>query len=187
MRRLSGGAFWAVTAVLLHSLVDFTLYSPAIFFIFCWLLASGEENASSAPVVSPLYRAASALCIMVLAVYGILSLPKPWLLQKHLLAAKAQYSPETAGQVVARLSELSVANPDDSSAALLYASALSNMAFQSKNKEALGLAASAYERALRLNPFRPATYSELSSVYEELGRSGEARRIMRARDMRFPS
>ena len=187
LRKISGGAFWAVTAVLLHSLVDFTLYSPAIFFIFCWLLACDAEAGETAPLPSRSNRAIAMLCAGALAVYAVFLLPEPWLLQKQLIAAKAQYSSDTAAQVLGRLDGLSQNNPDDSTVALLYASALARTGFDFKNREQLSLAAAAYERALRLNPFRPATYAELAAVYEALGRSGESRRIMEDKDRRFPS
>lgn len=187
LRKISGGAFWAVTAVLLHSLVDFTLYSPAIFFIFCWLLSCDAETGATAPLPALSNRAIAMLCAGALAVYAAFRLPEPWLLQKRLISAKAQYSPETAAQVLERLDGISQNNPDDSTAALLYASALARTGFDFKDREQLALAAAAYERALRLNPFRPATYAELAAVYESLGRSGEALRVLEIRSRRFPS
>ncbi|HOX23429.1 MAG TPA: hypothetical protein PLL10_08195, partial [Elusimicrobiales bacterium] len=179
---LSKGYLWAVIAVFLHSLIDFTLSAPAIFFVFCWLLAAGDEEGRSVELSGRLNKAAALVYVFCVAVYLAFLLPKPWFLQKQLITARADSAAIGAG-ALPRLQKIRDSNPDDANAALLYASALADAGFAGTNH--LESAAPAYERALRLNPFRPATYSELAAVYKAMGRQADVAQVLRWKADRF--
>ena len=186
LRRLEAGYRWAVIAVFLHSLGDFTLNGPALFFIFCWLLSCADSEGAYAalPGDKPVIAGATALAVAAFIQLAFI-IPRPWLAQRGLIAARNAYHSEYPAHGLSGMQRLLIAYPDDSNAALLLASAMADSAYSSGDRALLAQSAVAYERAVRLNPFRPATYTEMAALCQALGRPQDAELVLRRKAERF--
>lgn len=185
LRSLDSPYRWAVITVFLHSIGDFTLNGPAVFFVFCWLLSCGESRLEEAAL--PDGRRAFAAAVLVLALSAPLAFAaaRPFMAQRRLIAARNSYQSSYPAHDLDRIKRLVIANPDDANAALLLASAMADSAYSTGDKSLLAQAVIAYERALRLNPFRPATYTEMAALSRALGRPQDAELVLRRREVRF--
>ncbi|MCX5783331.1 MAG: O-antigen ligase family protein, partial [Elusimicrobia bacterium] len=163
LSRFEGAQVWAIIAVVFHSTIDFTLNVPSVFFIFCCLLSSGLKR-EDIIYVSGAKRWAVAAVALIAAVWLSAGVLGQWTLQKKTLALKN-------GIEEGKISEIARENfpPENFAVSLISAQHGFRKAVLNKDRAELVNSAVNYEKATRLNPFRPATYGEACKAYSLLG------------------
>ena len=171
---------FAVIAMLLHSLWDYTLAIPGAFWLFCYCAASAIPDSSRGVNIPSAYKpvaAALALGLGLALTGGVWSL---WAADRAVAMASVAFEEgrlEEAGRGLEAARRL---NPLDADRPLLAAAVeLRGAAARSPSKGygPLLAAAAALEEAAGLNPYRPSTWAELASVYRAMGRGALAAQV----------
>jgi len=150
---------YAALALLLISLQDFTLSVPLNLALLFVLLCSGDEKTFTLPDRGRAFSAA-LLFIAASALIGVCGTEvSHWRFQKELLRAQANGDACMLAEHYGGYYQ----------PALMCAEQKCAYAFSKKSTEALASAALYYERALRLNPYRPPTYDSLAEIYRLRG------------------
>jgi tetratricopeptide (TPR) repeat protein len=177
-----------VIAVLLHSLWDYTLAIPGLFWLFCYCAASAiPDSPRGVNIPSPYKPVAAALTLgLGLAVAG--AVLAPWAAQRALVGAEASLEQGRFAEARGRLETSGRLNPFDAERPLLAAAVeLREAPLPSQGLGPLLAAAAALEEAVTLNPYRPATWSQLAVVYRAMGRGALAADAERRAARHLPS
>jgi len=158
---------WSITAMLFMSLMDYILVTPPNFLLFCWLLGMACEQPRTVRIGQRGHRFLLAAAIICAGLAGIYAATLDHKADIAVLRAEAFFDSGDAIRATAALQKASGEHPQNPRAALLLAQADELQA--ATNRAFLSKSAVDYERALRLDPFRPASYDSLAKIYEQLG------------------
>lgn len=175
---------FAVIAVLLHSLWDYTLSIPGLFWLFCYCAASSIPDSPRGVNIPSAYKPVAAVLVLGLGLALSGRVAETW--AAHRAVAQAQADLE-AGRIAAAGHRLGLSrelNPSDPDRPVLAAEL--ELA-ESRDPGALLAAAAWLEEAVDLNPYRPATWDPrrpaawamLARVYRAMGRKDLAEQVER--------
>lgn len=175
-RRRAGLARYAVIAALAHSTVDFGLSVPAVFWTFCFLLASPGDVA--APALKPARASASAALALAALLFAALLA----------LDARALAFERARGRALA-----AAASGDMARAEAALAPELDRALFRLPALEFLGRlymtapggvprAAACFEEALLVNRYSAASWLALERIYSTPGLEAEAAGLARRKE-----
>lgn len=172
---MRGGNYkrFAVIAVLIHSLWDYPLSIPALFWLFCYCSASAIPDSPRGVNLPSSYRPVAAVLVAALGLAFGGNVWSLWAAQRAALRAQESVEAgrfEDARREVERARRL---NPLDPESALLAAQIELKAPAQAGSRLA---AAAALEEAVELNPYRPATWTQLAGVYRMMGQDALASR-----------
>lgn len=165
---------FAVVAMLLHSLWDYTLAIPGVFWLFCYCAASAIPDSPRGVNIPSAYKpvaAALALGVGLASMGGVWSL---WVADRAVAMAAAAVEEGRLDEARERLETSRRHNPLDPERPLLAAAVELRGAADVSPARGHGpwlAAAAALEEAVSLNPYRTATWSELAAVYRAMGRA----------------
>ncbi|MBI4423316.1 MAG: hypothetical protein HY554_06295 [Elusimicrobia bacterium] len=171
---------FAVIAVLIQSLWDYTLSVPSNLWLFCYCAASPiPDTGRGVNIPSPYKPVAATLTLAAgLALGG--RVLAAWSAEQHLAAAQVALENGDAEGSRRRLAAARRSNPAHSGAPRLAAALdLQEAAAKGGAHGALLAAAAELEHAARLNPFLPGTWTQLAGVYRALGRDALAQETER--------
>ncbi|MBI3548977.1 MAG: O-antigen ligase family protein [Elusimicrobia bacterium] len=171
---------FGVIAVLIHSLWDYPLSIPAVFWLFAYFAASSLPDSAEGltvpfsrklPAAAAVLGAGLALCVRASDVWRAdrLTVAARVEIERGDLAA-ASVILETAARLV----------PDEPEIPRLQGEIFVRDAAAARGGHAAGSlveAASRLERSVRLNPYRRSTWTHLATVYRRLGSPDVAERI----------
>lgn len=171
---------FAVIAMLLHSLWDYTLAIPGAFWLFCYCAASAIPDSSRGVNIPSAYKpvaAALALGVGLAMTGGVWSL---WAADRTIALASVAFEEGRLEEAGRRLEAARRLNPLDAERPILAAAVELRGAAGGSSSQGFGpllAAAAALEEAARLNPYRSSTWVELASVYRSMGRSTLAAQV----------
>ncbi|MDD2773774.1 MAG: hypothetical protein PHP45_08785 [Elusimicrobiales bacterium] len=163
---------WSITAMLFMSLMDYILVTPPNFLLFCWFLGMTCEQPRTVRIEQRGRRFLLTAAIICTGLAGIYAATLDHKADIAVLRAKAFFDSGDTIRATAALQKASGEYPQNPRAALLLAQADELQA--ATNRAFLSKSAVDYERALRLDPFRPASYDSLAKIYERLGNAALA-------------
>lgn len=147
----------AILAVFLNNLSDYSLATPGLFWVFCYLLGCSEPE--SGKIYSPSFKMKPLLLsasLFVLFLAGGFSYYL-WLNEKYILKAQESFLAGNERETESRLGLAIQTQPQNPNAYLLLS--------QLKEKQGEIPDAIAFqEEALRLNPYRPQTRKDLERL-----------------------
>jgi len=161
IKEIKSPARWSILAALIMSLQDYCLSVPANFLIFCWLLSDGLEPQSPVKLKGAAFRGVAAIAALAAGLGICSAISQEWRAERKLLSAKSLAFAGQTETALLRLDAMSRKWPSNPNIPLLSA--------HIRQKISPPEAAQDYERALQLNPFRPASYDELAALYRSLG------------------
>lgn len=182
---LKGAGKWAAMAALIHSMVDFGLSIPANFWIFCYLLGRNENGEPPEFPVAREWRIPAILMLAAVSFYAGNSMWREWKTGKLIIAAREAYEAGDKNSAFEKLEYAGKLDKSNSEARILKGKIYLEEALISRQKPGLLNAAVAFERALELNPFRPATYSDLSGIYLMAGEKSLSEDVLKRRSLIF--
>ncbi len=177
LRRAPPSKRFGPIAALAHSLVDYPLSVPAVFWLFC-LSAAWALPESEAAVSVPSGRKAPAVILAAsLAMLGVYRVGGDWAadrLRARVFAPGSDLSAEQAQRLLASSEDLRP-HPDAARGrAELELAAAAYAASRADETAHLAAAAGHLERAASLDPYRASTWHMLEASYRRLGRPSDA-------------
>ena len=186
LRRGAPHKRFGALAVLTQSLWDYPLSVPAVFWLFCYFVASTMTQASRGVNVRFERKASWAAAVCLVALAACWWAGRSW--QADRLKASAIETFRQGGSVDATVAQLerSLALVDDPEAERVLAELLIQPARRPSQLEARA-AARHLERAARLNPYRPSTWRALERLHKALGDPETARRLRAEGELYCPA
>ncbi len=185
LSRIRGYVRWATSAVLIHSIFDFGLSIPANLLVLCYLLGRRDVQAGEETFrIQSRQKRVLAVCITaVFFIYSCAGAYKRWDIHKSVVSAGMAYSAGDPASAEKLLDAAVGLGGRDGNIYVLRGNIRLDEAVRTGKKADFFPAAAAFEQALLLNPFRPATYAALERIYHDAGEKSleENIRIRRAR------
>ena len=175
---------FAVFAVLIQSLWDYPLSVPGLFWLFCYCAASAIPDSPRGVNVPSPRRPIAAVLVVGLGWFFCGNIWSLWSASRAAVAAAEAEAAGEFGKARELLAKAGKLNPLDAERALLEADV--ELRDAAGRPGDLLAAAAALEEAAFLNPYRPATWTQLARVYRMMGRDALAALVERRSERFLP-